>query len=66
MKKKYDKSKESIFLEYLGADNLYGTSVCNYLPYGSFKWPSTDVDVMNIPDDCPMGYILEVDLFYPK
>jgi len=37
-----------------------------YLPCGGFKWGDTNIDVLNIPDDSPKGYILEVDLSYPK
>jgi len=37
-----------------------------YLPCGGFKWSDTNIDVLNIPDDSPKGYILEVDLSYPK
>ena len=33
---------------------------------GGFKWSNTDFNVLNIPDDSPKGYILEVDLEYPK
>ena len=65
MKENYNKTKESTFLEYLDANNLYGWAMSKYLPYGGFKWGDTD-DVLNIPDDSPKGYILEVDLSYPK
>lgn len=34
-----------------------------YLPYGGFKWVSTDID-FNVGDDSQVGYILEVDLNY--
>ena len=66
MGEKYDKSKESVFLTYLDANNLYGWAMSKYLPYGGFKWSNTDIDVLNIPDDSLKGYILEVDLEYPK
>ena len=36
------------------------------MPYSNFRWSSTDIDVLNITDDSPKGYILEVDLLYPK
>ena len=32
--KKYDESKESVFLTYLDANNLYGWAMSKYLPYG--------------------------------
>ena len=66
MKENYDKTKESTFLEYLDANNLYGWAMSKYLPYGGFKWGGTNIDVLKIPDDSPKGYILEVDLSYPK
>jgi hypothetical protein len=66
MGNEYDKSKESIFLEYVDANNLYGWAMNKYLPYGGFRWSNTDIDVLNIPDSSSKGYILEVDLSYPK
>ena len=54
------------YIDYLDANNLYGNSMSKYLPYSNFKWSSTDNNVLNIPDDAPKGYILEVDLDYPK
>jgi hypothetical protein len=35
---KYDPSKESSQIIYLDANNLYGWSMVQYLPYKSFKW----------------------------
>ena len=63
---KFDPSKDSTFLAYLVANNLYGWAMSKCLPYGDFKWSSTDIDVLNVPDDSRKGYILEVDLSYPK
>ena len=34
----YDKNKESSYIQYLGADNLYGWAMCQELPVDSFKW----------------------------
>ena len=32
-----------------------------------FKWVSPDeIDILNVPKDSKLGYILEVDLKYPK
>ena len=36
--KNYDSSKESVFIMYLDANNLYGWAMAQYLPYGGFKW----------------------------
>ena len=35
--KDYDSSKESIFIIYLNANNLYGSAMSKYLLYGGFK-----------------------------
>ena len=34
----YDSSKESKYITYLDASNLYGWAMCQYLPYDGFKW----------------------------
>ena len=34
----YDSGKESKFMMYLNANNLYGWAMSQYLPYGGFKW----------------------------
>jgi hypothetical protein len=62
----FDVSKESSYIVYLDANYLYGWAMSKYLPYGGFKWSSTNINVLNIPDDSPKGYILEVDLSCPK
>jgi hypothetical protein len=55
MNEKFDKSKESVFLQYLGANNLNGWAMSKYLPYGGFKWSGTEIDILNILDDSPKG-----------
>jgi len=65
-KDKFDENKESILLQYLDANNSCGWAMNKYLPYGGFKRNNTEIDVMNMPDDSPKGYILEVDLSYPE
>lgn len=37
-----------------------------YLPYGVFKWSNKNIDVLNITDVSPKGYIFEVGRSYPK
>ena len=53
MEENYDENKESIFLEYLDANNLYGWAMSKYLPYGDFKWNSTEINVLNVPGNYP-------------
>ena len=64
----YDSNKQSTFITYLDKNNLYGWSMSEYLPYGEFKWLKNvdKLDVMSINEKSDVGYILEVDLKYPK
>ena len=69
--KNYDKSKESSYLMYLDANNLYGWGMSQKLPVDSFKCVKnvSMVDEKFIKDYCKdsnIGYILEVDTEYPK
>lgn len=58
------------FLTYLDANNLYGYAMSQPMPVGNFRWLSkTEIskfDVLKIPDDGDVGYILEVDVLYPS
>ena len=36
--KNYDENKESLYIQYLDANNLYGWAVSQKLPVGGFKW----------------------------
>ena len=62
----YDKNKASSYINYLDANNLYGLSMIQKLPYRSLKWDDkiTEDDVINY-DNGRTGFILEVDLEYP-
>lgn len=66
----YDASQPNEYITYLDANNLYGDAMSRALPTGDFCWMTEDqlttFDVMNISDESPTGYILEVDLEYPK
>ena len=63
----YDKQKESSYINYLDANNLYGLSMIQKLPYRNLKWDDkiTEDDIINY-NNGRTGYILEVDLEYPK
>ena len=36
--KNYDKNKDSSYLQYLDANNLYGWTISGKLPVNGFKW----------------------------
>ena len=66
----YDISKESIYITYLDANNLYGWAMSQYLPYSAFKWLDqkeiSKFCLNSISENSFVGYILEVDLEYPS
>ena len=71
--KNYDKDIESSFLEYTDANNLYGWAMCKKLPVHNFKWIEKDdiskfdeKFIKNYDGNGDKGYILEVDIEYPK
>ena len=63
----YDKKKESSYINYLDANNLYGLCMIQKLPYRNLKWDDkiTEDDIINY-NNGRTGYMLEVDLEYPK
>ena len=66
--KNYDRNKESSFLEYLDASNLYGWAMSQKLPVDGFKWIETSlIDksfnkfiklIKNYDEESDEGYIL--------
>ncbi|XP_073999570.1 uncharacterized protein [Rhodnius prolixus] len=59
-----DPHKESSYIAYLDANNLYGWEMSNPLRYGAFEWVS-DPDTLdwgNMQEDGPFGYIVEADI----
>ena len=69
--KNYDKNKESSYIKYFDANNLCSWAMSQKLPVNGFKWIN-DVTKINeefirhYNEDNDKGYILEVDLKYPK
>ena len=62
--KNYYPEKESSYIPYLDANNLYGWAMSQKLPTGDFRWiPSPDLD--SYDENSAKGLILEVDLEYP-
>ena len=67
----YDKNKETNYLQYLDANNLYGWAMSQPLPTGGFRWINCDswdpVRLINmLSNDINHGYLLEVDVEYPR
>ncbi|XP_050066244.1 uncharacterized protein LOC126555359 [Aphis gossypii] len=63
----YDSNKPVTWLAYLDCVNLYGKSMLSALPHKNFEWfNDLTIDITQIEDDAEYGYILEVDVIYPK
>ena len=61
--KNYDPDKQSSYIMYLDANNLYGWAMSKPLPYRNFRWvESNNV----IPKRRGIGHIYDVDLEYPE
>lgn len=70
MGKKFNENKESTYIQYLDANNLYGDAMSKHLPYGGFKWEKPGYfnasNILKMKDNQKKGYLFEVDLIYPK
>ena len=66
---RFDPGKESHYLYYLGANNLYGWVMSGNLPAGGFKWiknPEKLKDnISKLAKEAGKGYLLDVDVSYP-
>ena len=66
----YNPAKPSSHIMYLDANNLYGWAMSQALPTGGFGWvedcEGLRKTITEHPADSPEGYILEVDLEYPR
>ena len=67
----YDENKESSYIEYLDANNLYGWAMSQKLPVNGFKWVEdtsriNEEFIKNYNENNKKGYILEVDVKYLK
>ena len=68
---RYDNKQETSYIQYLDANNLYGWAMSQPLPIGDFQWvkdaDSITSDMINqLSKDEQHGYLLEVDVDYPK
>ena len=68
--KNYNINEESSYIQYLDANNLYGWEMSKKLPVNGFKWlDSNKINeefIKNYYENVKKGYILEVDVKYPK
>ena len=67
----YNKNEESLYIQYVDANNLYGWAMSQKLPVNSFKWfedtsKINEEFIKNYNGNNKKGYILEVDVKYPK
>ena len=66
----WNPNEASKCLMYLDANNLYGWAMSQYLPTGNFKWLTEKqinrINWFNVNAERDKGYLLEVDLEYPK
>ena len=74
----YDPLRPTNYLQYLDANNLYGWAMSQPLPTGEFKWVDIEnlkqearelkrtIDMMVRNSNRGYGYVLEVDVNYPK
>ena len=73
--KNYNNNEESLYIQYLDANNLYGWAMSKKLPVNGFKWIDNSETaehvineefIKNYNENDNKGYILEVDIKYPK
>ena len=69
--KNFDENEESSFLEYLDVNSLYGWAMSEPLPVDGFDRikdlsKTYEYFIKNYDKDGDKGYILEVDVKYPK
>ncbi|KAF4532661.1 hypothetical protein B566_EDAN002896 [Ephemera danica] len=65
---RYCEAEPGKVIKYFDANNLYGAAMSMPLPTGDFMWedPAGLPDIMSMDDRGPRGYLLEVDVHYPR
>ena len=69
--KECGKNKESSYIMYLGAYNLYEWTISQKLQVNSFKWKNMCLNLLQrfikkYNEHCHIGFILEIDVEYSK
>ena len=64
----YDPKKESSYITYVDANNLYGYAMSEALPYKDIKFNSVInlETILRTPDDADTGNMVAVDLEFPE
>ena len=67
----YDKNKESSYLKYWDANNLYGCEMSQKLPVDGFEWTEETSQfnedfIKSYNEKSDKGYFLEVDVQFPE
>ena len=67
----YNKNEESLYIQYLDVNNLYGWAMSQKLPVNNLKWVEDTSKIneefrKNHNENSYKGHILEVDVKYPK
>ena len=66
----YVKAEGDTFISYWDENNLYGNALGQLLPTSNFRWlteeESVPIDWLNIDTEGESGYVLKVDLEYPR
>ena len=66
-KANHNSEKETSFIQYLDANNLYGWAMRQPLPVGNFMWiPQDELETMMKYPEWIRSCTLEVDLEYPS
>ena len=67
--KDFDENKESSYIQYFDANNLYGWAMSQPLPVSDFKWiknisNSTTGFILNYDENSSVAYIFEANIRY--
>ena len=65
--KNYDENKESSYVQYLDANNLYGWTISQKLPVNGFKRVNNEINeefIKNYDENSDKDYIIEVNVKY--
>ena len=64
---KFNPNEDTTYPQYLDTNNLYGWAMSQPLPTGGFKWVDVNPnEISELATRTDKGYILEVDVSYPK